>query len=1297
MKSLAGVDTVLTRDQSIPAHDYWILPGSLPGLFQSDLDTIPNALPYLAADPQRLAYWQGRLPVASCRVGLVWKGAAAHKNDQRRSLPSLATLAPLWQIPGVAFISLQKGQGEDEAAAAQGSASPPITALGADIRDFADTAAIVAQLDLVICVDTAIAHLAGALNKPCWVLLPAFNTDWRWLLDRNDTPWYPKALRLFRQSRIDDWQDCLDAVTVALREWLHNRPVPAEEQAVLAQAVAADMSRQVALYQAGNYAEALALAESHSHQRNHAGMLNLAAACANALGRQELAERYWRRTVAAFPGFADAHHNLGTLLVSRKEMDAAAEQFRRAIRIKPDYTDALYSLANLLMEQHRYDEAEIAFRQAMKPSAAQLARKAIDKPVDKSIDQPARPQVPDNPGLCWEFSLLLLAKGSFSEAWPLFEARYDDRRPKQRQTPVVAYPRWQGTSLAGKSLLVWPEQGYGDEIQFVRYLTRLLAYQPARITVASRRPLLPLFAQFAALDARFDIIDWDQPPPVRDYWVMLLSLPGLLDPDSNAIMARLPYLRADAERLERWRPRLPATGLRVGLVWKGNANHCFDAHRSLASLRSLAPLWQEAGSGVSFISLQKGQGEEEAAAPPDDQPLLDLGSQIEDFADTAAIVAQLDLVICVDTAIAHLAGALGKHCWVLLAATGTDWRWMFDRSDSPWYPDVVRLFRQTPDQPWSAVITDVARELAALRKLPVTPPPKPSTNASPTPSRTLSQTEEMAILQQAVALFQSGQYQQALAFAESHASPGTASHAALLNVAAAAARSLGELARAEEIWRAIIAAYPLYADAYSNLASLCHDQQRHEEAQELCETAIRHRPDHVDAHYHLGLVHQASRRFAAAITAYQRVLALAPGHHQASYNLGLAHQSLRQLPEAEAALRQAIQWRPDHAPAHSTLGSLLQSLKRWDEAEAAFRQALALRADDADTLNNLSSMFKEQKRFQEAETCLRQAIAVQPAHFAAHNNLGLVLQDLERLDEAEAELRAAIQSAPAYVDAYSNLGALLDQRKQFDAAESCYREAIASNPASALSLFNMAHLLHKRGRLQEAETTYRQSLALAPRDTGTLSNLGVLLAKLGRYEEACGLYEQALAIDPGFTAAWTNLGMSLQAQGKIAEAEAAYRRAIELDGDFPQALWNLSLLLLARGCYAEAWPLFEARTHPLRPERVFVPPLPYPRWLGEDLTGKSMVVWQEQGHGDDIQFARYIPELKARGAKQVTLVCKTPLLELLRSLPGVDAVITHDAVIPYCDYWVLIGSLPGLFHTTLESIPSRLPYLRADP
>ncbi|RFU48761.1 hypothetical protein D0B32_02690 [Paraburkholderia sp. DHOC27] len=224
LETVDGVDCVISDPFAVPPHDYWSLFMSLPRYFGTTLETIPTTIPYVVPLQEKLEHWQKKLPVDGIRVGLVWKGNPHHGNDVHRSLPSLATLAPLWSIPGITFVSLQKYHaGQD---ARQPLAGQYITPLGEEIQDFADTAAIVAQLDLTICVDTAVAHVAGALGKPCWVLLPSFHTDWRWLTDRADSPWYPETMRLFRQTRFNDWTPVIEEVTHALQAWALTRPHP---------------------------------------------------------------------------------------------------------------------------------------------------------------------------------------------------------------------------------------------------------------------------------------------------------------------------------------------------------------------------------------------------------------------------------------------------------------------------------------------------------------------------------------------------------------------------------------------------------------------------------------------------------------------------------------------------------------------------------------------------------------------------------------------------------------------------------------------------------------------------------------------------------------------------------------------------------------------------------------------------------------------------------------------------------------------------------------------------------------
>jgi hypothetical protein len=214
--TLASVDQVMAFDEDIAKaeSDYWTPLLSAPYYCQTRADSIPADIPYLYADDALIQQWTARLPKADLRVGLVWRGNPKFENDADRSLPSLAALSALWQVAGISFISLQKGAAEDEAR--QQRPGFPLIDLGSQMTDFADAAAIIVNLDLVICVDTAMAHLAGALGKPCWVLLPAYMTDWRWLSQGSKSAWYPQGMRLFRQTEAGNWRSVVQELAEAL-------------------------------------------------------------------------------------------------------------------------------------------------------------------------------------------------------------------------------------------------------------------------------------------------------------------------------------------------------------------------------------------------------------------------------------------------------------------------------------------------------------------------------------------------------------------------------------------------------------------------------------------------------------------------------------------------------------------------------------------------------------------------------------------------------------------------------------------------------------------------------------------------------------------------------------------------------------------------------------------------------------------------------------------------------------------------------------------------------------------------
>jgi Tfp pilus assembly protein PilF len=382
------------------------------------------------------------------------------------------------------------------------------------------------------------------------------------------------------------------------------------------------------------------------------------------------------------PDYAGAYYNIGNALLGNKQLDEAAENYRQALKIEPDYAEVHCALGVALKELRQFDAVEACFRKAL-----EINPHLVEAHLN--------------------LGSFLLSRGRYAEAWSEYEARYDPNYSgRQSIPPNLPFPKWQGQPLDGKSIVVWPEQGFGDVIQFARYIPMLKDRNVSRITLVCKSPLKTLLEKVEGVD-KVVLESEAASLPIHDYWTFPLSLPQYFSTTVETIPSRLPYLSVPPERLKRWCTRLPTRGLTVGLVWKGNMAPNPD--RSLPGLSTLAILWSV--PGVTFISLQKGPGEDEAANPPAGQPILDLGSDIHDFADTAAIVAQLDLVICIDTAIAHLVGALNKPCWVLLPAIGVDWRWLQERTDSPWYPGVMRLFRQAKSGDWSATIGKVAEAL----------------------------------------------------------------------------------------------------------------------------------------------------------------------------------------------------------------------------------------------------------------------------------------------------------------------------------------------------------------------------------------------------------------------------------------------------------------------------------------------------------------------------------------------------------------------------------------------------------
>ncbi len=417
------------------------------------------------------------------------------------------------------------------------------------------------------------------------------------------------------------------------------------------------------------------------------------------------------RALALKPDYADAVIARGNVFFAMRDFSAALSEYDRAIAMRPDFAQAHGNRANALMELNRIAEALADYDRALAltPYASAFVNRGValrylNRPGE-ALDSLERALAldPDMPEAHWNKALACLSLGDFARGWEGFEWRW--RGGTELKPRDFAQPQWRGEDLAGKTILLHAEQGFGDTIQMLRYLPMVKA-KARKILLEIPQNLRPLVGEPG--DGITMIGRNDVPPPF-DLHCPLMSLPLAFRTTLATVPNAVPYLRAPADRIAKWRALLPRNGRRrVGLVWAGRPDHKNDHNRSL-TLSMIAPLL--AVPGIDFVSLQREYRDADLAALGG-FPVTRIDRALADFADTAAAVEQCDLVIAVDTAVAHLAGALGKPVWILLAQV-QDWRWLLDREDSPWYPS-ARLFRQPAIGDWDSVIERVKTALAGF-------------------------------------------------------------------------------------------------------------------------------------------------------------------------------------------------------------------------------------------------------------------------------------------------------------------------------------------------------------------------------------------------------------------------------------------------------------------------------------------------------------------------------------------------------------------------------------------------------
>ncbi len=701
------------------------------------------------------------------------------------------------------------------------------------------------------------------------------------------------------------------------------------------------------------------------------------------------AERCFRDAAAVAPDHVEAHYNLGVALQAQLRDAEAATAYRRALVFEPGHRGARLNLG-------------VALRSLGEVAAALEVWRGFDFPPETW------------PELAYDIGCAHLLAGDWKVAWSRYEFRLEATRPFARP-PAVAAPKWDGSPRPDATLIVHHEQGLGDTLHFVRLIPAIadrigrliFVCQPALAALLSTSPI------FSRPDGRVSIVAEGTPLPPHDIWVPLLTLPGLLELGRREVPPTAPWLVAEPARVARWRdhPALGPGALRVGLTWQGNPRAPVEKGRSIP-LSAFAPLAEV--PGVRFVALQKGFGRDQP--PPSGLSLTDLGDDFDAtggaFLDSAAVIASLDLVITSDTAMAHVAGALGRPVWLIVKRV-PEWRWGLAGGLTPWYPS-MRIFRQNRTGDWSEPMRAAAGDLARLARLFGGPGPAPGETVT-------------ALHAAGLAAYGRGAPDEAAAFL-ARAVPAAPRDGRLLDALAMARMACGgdeALADALVFATQSVAEDGSDPDRLANLAVVAKRRGDLDAAGVALDRALALDPGHRAAGLNLVNLDLARGRTDEAASRAEVLAARFPADAGV---LAVACEALRaagRVDLATSVARGAVAAAPNDARHRISLGRILLEAGDADAAGRVWEEAVALAPDDADALSNLGVHERNHGDTGLALWFARAAVTADPNHADAWSNLGIAAGERERPEEARAAFARAIALRPDHADAHMAHGMTL--------------------------------------------------------------------------------------------------------------------------------------------------------------------------------------------------------------------------------------------------------------------------------
>jgi len=1305
-KDMPYIDEIVIHDETpTPEVDYHIAIASLPYVFETTLETIPCNIPYLfKPENEKSILVQTIKMMDGFRIGISWSGSPIHKENQNRSCP-LSLFYPLTQMKGVVLFSIQKGPACDDL---KQSDQMPIVDLSDLIQDFSDTASAIFHMDLIISVDTATAHLAGSMGKPTWMMIP-FAPDWRWMRDRQDSPWYP-SVRLFRQCKAGSFDPVMQHIQQALVNVL--------KEPNSFDFIAISNKTAIQLFNQKRLKDSIQILNRLLDFLPNTDFLY-----AN-LGIVYLKQNHLDKALQAFqtaqrlaPEKATTYRLIGIAYRRSGQFDQAMTQFKKALEINPNDASIYDEIGTLNEKQTEMDEAIKNYHKALKlkPNQAETYR---------------------------NLAHAYLMKGQLKEGFKYYEWRLKCADYHSRVYHEI--PMWKGERFEGKTVFLCTEQGFGDIIQFIRYAPMIKALG-GTVAFGTFANMVRLISTVKGVDRVF----CKEPIQNFAYQIPLLSLPAIFGTDIDTIPTNIPYIYPP-DKVGNWISivRDHPAKLKIGISWAGSSKHPEDHLRSM-TLETLKPLLSLSHTNdIVFFSLQIG---ERALTESDTHvPMIDLNVHVNDFADSAAAIDQMDLVITVDTSTAHLAGAMGKPVWLMIPVA-PDWRWMLDRKDSPWYP-TMSIFRQNELGDWAFVINRIVQSLSI----------ESAKNGDLMFSKNQLEEAESwyelsiqidpryapAYTNMGVICERRNQidfaidwYRQSLYLnpddAPTHKNLG---HALLLK---------GKFIEGfkEYQWRLKCKKFlddPKHAIDYwqgeplENKTILLYSEQGFGDIIQF----VRYAPilKELGATTVVGTFPNLTRLLEKADGVDRSVAnALESEFDYQVHLLSIpqiigtnAHNIPSKVPyfsidksdidsfltiinKSDAYTHVGLIWEGD--PNHPndknrsiSIEELAPLLEINDIQFYTFQKDCQKNISQSQNIRDLSPHIQDFYDTAAAMMCMDAIISVDtaPAHLA-----GALGKPVYLLLPFSPDWRWMLNATES--PWYPTMKLLRQSRSR------SWQPVILNLLKDIAEIFCIrGDELLKSHKYESAIEMYHKSLKQDSSYCNALNNMGIALQQIKQFDTAKSCFKKAVQSNPYHEQAWNNLGCILYLLEKTDDCFAPLQQALLLSKDYADAHLNLAqgLLRKAIGDQQEQSGVLSYSLDTKIPQLKEYPfdnhdfqngfkayewrwksdqfpckiqPMPGKKWDGENITGQKLLLYAEQGFGDTLFFIRYLPMIPDC---QLIVFTQKEIMPLLSDVPGIDRLITEGDVLPDVDYHLPMGSLPHVLMLNPGQIVFNQPYIQ---